>query len=244
MDQYAEAASSVVQNVVPDILSITSFIFGRGYVPCFVSLLTSLKSHTNRVELSFFLANKIGLFQGEFECSIMSFCNISPTCLFTSCSHAYWFIHLLFPRLLVYSPLVPTPTGLFTSCSHAYWFIHLLFPRLLVYSPLVPTPTGLFTSCSHAYWFIHLLFPRLLVYSPLVPTSTGLFTSCSHVYWFIHLLFPRLRNSPNFPLYWSSISCVANEVCFGFLGLAANMSLYESNKHFNRSFCLISRLLP
>ena len=88
MDQYAEAASSVVQNVVPDILSIASFIFGRGYVSCFVSLLTSLKSHTNRVELSFYLANIIGLFQGEFECSIMSFCNISPTCLFTSCSHA------------------------------------------------------------------------------------------------------------------------------------------------------------
>ena len=87
MEQYADAASSLVQNIdppPPPILSTTSLINGRGYVSFFVTSKCSKitdKPHSLVVFLN--------AFHGEVDGRIISFSNISFNCLFTSSSNAW-----------------------------------------------------------------------------------------------------------------------------------------------------------
>ncbi|MEL7328149.1 MAG: hypothetical protein AAGK13_22315, partial [Pseudomonadota bacterium] len=62
--QYAEAASRVDQYIVPSIESMTSRMCGNGYESFFVTSFNPLKSHTKRIELSFFFTKMTGAFRG------------------------------------------------------------------------------------------------------------------------------------------------------------------------------------
>ena len=53
--------------IFPSILSITSFMCGKGYVSFLVTSLRPRKSQTNLVELSFFFTRIIGEFQGDAD---------------------------------------------------------------------------------------------------------------------------------------------------------------------------------